>query len=86
MSKHKHVLHTIFQDPISANMHWREVESLLNHLGATVKPTHGARFHVTLNKIEIILHHPHQSSECTRQDIKQIREFLIQAGIQPESD
>ena len=34
--KHLHLLQTIYHDPISANIHWREIESLLTHLGATV--------------------------------------------------
>lgn len=83
MSRHLNLLRAIFQDPISANIHWREVESLLHHLGATVEPTHGARFHVVLNKVEFFLHHPHHSSEFTKQGIKQLREYLAQAGINP---
>ena len=32
--KHANLMRSIFQDPPSANIHWREVESLLHHLGA----------------------------------------------------
>jgi len=35
--KHEQLLKTIFHDPISGNIHWREVESLLSHLGAEVE-------------------------------------------------
>ena len=42
-NKHRHVLEAIFRDPVSSNIQWREVESLLTHLGATVEPGHGAR-------------------------------------------
>jgi hypothetical protein len=83
--KHQHLLETIFHDPLPANVHWREVESLLNHLGATVDPSHGARFKVSLNKIETILHHPHNSSTCPKLEIKQIREFLAAAGVSVSS-
>ena len=83
MSRHLNLLRAIFQDPVSANIHWREVEFLLHHLGATVEPTHGARFRVALNNIEGILHHPHHSSVCTKNDIKQLREYLAHAGISP---
>ena len=83
MSHYLNLLRAIFQDPVSANIHWREVESLLHHLGATVEPTHGARFRVVLNNIEGILHHPHHSSVCTKHDIKQLREYLAHAGISP---
>ncbi len=83
MSRHITLLRAIFQEPVSANMHWREVESLRHHLGAVIEPTHGARFRVVLNQVEFILHHPHHGSECTKQDIKQLREHLAQAGISP---
>jgi hypothetical protein len=60
--KHAHLMRSIFQDPPSANIHWREIESLLHHLGADIEPSHGARFKITLNKVEAFLHHPHNSS------------------------
>jgi hypothetical protein len=83
MSRHSSLLKAIFQEPVSANMHWREIESLLHHLGATIEPTHGARFRVVLNGIEFILRHPHHGNEFTKQDIKQLRGHLAQAGISP---
>ncbi len=75
------LLHSLFQDPINANIHWREIVSLLHHLGATVEPSHGARFHVELNKVVGVLHHPHQGGVCSKQEIKHLREFLLNAGI-----
>lgn len=84
-NKHLNLLRTIFQDPLSSNTHWREVESLLLHLGATVEPAHGARFRVVLNRIEGFLHHPHHSNVCDKQTIKLLREFLTHAGVSPSS-
>ena len=79
--KHAHLMRSIFQDPPSANIHWREIESLLHHLGADIEPSHGARFKITLNKVEAFLHHPHNSNTCSRQEIKAVREALAQAGV-----
>lgn len=79
--KHLHLLESIYHEPPSANIHWREVESLLSHLGASVEPAHGARFRVVLNKIEFYLHQPHNNSTCQRQEIKQLREALARAGV-----
>jgi len=79
--KHSHLMRSIFQDPPSANIHWREIESLLTHLGAEIEPTHGARFKITLNKVETYLHHPHNSSTCSKTDIKALREALLHAGV-----
>jgi hypothetical protein len=84
---HKHIslLRAVFHDPVSGNIHWREIESLLHHLGASVASAHGARFHVTLNGCEEFLHHPHQSNVCDKMLIKQLREFLARAGVTPAS-
>ena len=83
--KHANFLRAIFQDVHGANIHWREVESLLNHLGAKVEASHGARFKVTLNGVADVLHHPHHGSECTREHIKHLRDFLVHAGVSVSS-
>jgi len=83
MSHQQNLLRAIFQDPVSGNIHWREIESLLHHLGASIEPSHGAKFRVVLNQVEGYLHHPHQSGVCGKQDIKHLREYLAQAGVSP---
>ena len=82
---HKYVslLHTIFQDPISGNIHWRQIESLLHHLGANMEPIQGARYRVLLNGVEGVLHHPHHSNVCSKQDIKHLRQYLASAQVTP---
>jgi hypothetical protein len=79
--KHESLLHAIFDGPASSNIHWREVESLLTHLGATLEPHHGASFRVVLNGIEGFLHRPHQSNTCTKQEIRHLRDYLASAGV-----
>ncbi len=77
--KHKHLLETIFRDPVSNNIHWREVESLLHHLDADIEPLSGARIRVRLNGYEGILHRPHHSNVLNRQHILALREYLAHA-------
>lgn len=79
--KHRNVLEAIFRDPLSSNIQWREVESLLNHLGAAVEPNHGARFRIVLNRHEFFIHHPHHGNEFTKQEVKHLREALAGAGV-----
>ena len=57
--KHENLLRAIFQDPVGGNIQWREVESLLHHLGATTEPLAKARLRVKLNGVEGTLHRPH---------------------------
>jgi len=82
-NKHINLIRAIFHDPVSGNIHWREIESLLHHLGASITTGHGARFHVELNGCDEVLHHPHQSSVYGKQEIKHLREFLARAGVTP---
>ncbi len=81
--KHDQFIRAIFHDPISANIHWREVESFLHHLGAELEPLQGARFKVVLNKVEGVLHRPHHSNVCSKLEIKHLREYLASARVTP---
>lgn len=82
MSRKQHrVLSAVLEGPVSGNIHWREVESLLHHLGATLEPGHGARMRVKLNGIEGTLNHPHHSGVCGKHDIRHLRDFLLAAGV-----
>ena len=80
--KYDNLMHAIFDGPVSGNVHWREVESLLTHLGATVEPHHGANFRVVLNGVEGFLHRPHNSTTCTKDEVRNLREFLKSAGVE----
>ncbi len=81
--KHENLLDAIFRDPVSANIHWREIESLLAHLGAEIENLAGARLRVKLNRNEALLHRPHHGSTLGRQDVKHLREFLGRARVTP---
>src|ERR1051326_875870 len=81
--KHENLLRAIFQDPVSGNIQWREVESLLHHLGATTEPLAKARLRVKLNGVEGTLHRPHHGDALGRQDILHIREYLAHARATP---
>lgn len=83
--KHINLIRAIFHDPVSGNIHWREIESLLHHLGASITAGHGARFHVKLNGFDEVLHHPHQGSAYGKQEVKSLREFLARAGVTPST-
>ena len=56
--KHDNLIRAIFHDPVSGNLQWREIESLLRHLGATIESLSGTRIRVKLNGAEGILHRP----------------------------
>jgi hypothetical protein len=83
--KHENLLRAIFHDPVSGNIHWREIESLLHHVGARIEPLSGARFRATLNGAEDVLHRPHHGDTLDRSGVRHVREFLARARMTPSS-
>jgi hypothetical protein len=81
--RHGHLLETIFRDPIPASIHWREVESLLNHIGAEIESLSGGRIRARINRHEGILHRPHHGSTLDKNAVRTLRGFLAGAGVTP---
>lgn len=81
--KHENLIRTIFHDPISGNIQWREVESLLKHLGVEMDQLSGARIRAKLGRAETILHRPHHSNTLDRHAVQHLREFLARGGATP---
>lgn len=79
--KYESLLRSILVGPVGGNVHWREVESMLTHLGARVEPHHGASFRVLLNGVEGFIHRPHNSNTCTKQELRHMRDYLVSAGV-----
>ena len=82
-NKHESLLRTIFHDPNSANIHWREIESLLHHLSADIESLSGARLRVRINGVEGILHRPHHGNTLDKSAVRHLREFLAHARCTP---
>jgi hypothetical protein len=80
---HATLLRTIFTDPPGHNIHWREVESLLRHVGATLEPLSGARVRVTIGRMEDIVHRPHHASTLGATAVLHLRAFLARSGVTP---
>ena len=80
---HANLIRTIYHDPPSGNVHWREIESLLRHVGAVLEPISGARIRMTLNRMEGVLHRPHHSNTLDAKSILHLRGFLARAGVTP---
>jgi hypothetical protein len=82
--KHVNLLREIFKDPVNTNIHWREIESLLKHLGAELESLAGARIRVKLNNAEGIVHRPHHGGNTLdRNSVQHLRELLARGGATP---
>jgi hypothetical protein len=80
---HANLIRSIFRDPPSGNIHWRDIESLLRHVGVTLEPISGARIRMKLNRMEGVLHRPHHSNVLDASALVHLREFLARAGVTP---
>ena len=78
---HANLIRSIFHDPPSNNLHWRDIESLLKHVGASLESISGARVRVTLNRMEDVLHRPHHSNVLDANSRVHLRELLARARV-----
>jgi hypothetical protein len=83
MGKHEKTLAAIFTDPISANIKWRDIESLFLHLGATLKEGRGSRIRVLLSGRKAAFPRPHPDPCTDKGAIASVRRLLTDAGLAP---
>ena len=81
--RHLKTLSAIFAQPLSGNIKWRDVETLLSHLGATPQERAGSRVAVLLNGQVAVFHRPHPSPNMDNGAVKSMRRFLDNAGVPP---
>ena len=80
---HRVTVEKIFQHPVSHNIQWHDVLSLLQHV-ATVVEEHDGRFTVTLGSETETFDAPRRH-DIDEQQVIDIRRTLTRAGITPES-
>jgi hypothetical protein len=81
--KHRQSLQAIFDDPIRANIAWRDVEAMLVAAGAEVSKGRGSRVRVVLNGVRAVFHRPHPEKETGKGTVRSLRRFLTEAGLTP---
>ena len=82
-TKHRKTLEAIFADPVSGTIAWRDVESLLEALGAAISEGSGSRVRFTINDVTLFVHRPHPQPEAKKYVIRNVRDFLTSLGITP---
>ncbi|OQM73576.1 type II toxin-antitoxin system HicA family toxin [Manganibacter manganicus] len=82
-AKHRRVLVTIFTDPVSGSIKWREIEAMLVAMGAGISEGSGSRILVVMGKNRAVFHRPHPKPDTDKGAVKAVRRFLINAGIRP---
>ena len=67
-----------------ASIHWRDVESLLQYLGAEMREGAGSRVAFDLHGVMAVFHRPHPQKEIDKGAVKSIQRFLETAGVKHE--
>ena len=81
--KHQKTLELIFNQPVSANIKWRDIETLLVALGAQISEREGSRIGVKLFNDRRVFHRPHPSPNTDKGAVVSIRNWLNKNGVQP---
>jgi predicted RNA binding protein YcfA (HicA-like mRNA interferase family) len=79
--KHRLILGHIFQDPMRADVEWKDIEKLLRALGAEITEGKGSRVRIYLNNVRAVFHRPHPQKETDKGALRSMRRFLNEAGV-----
>ena len=79
--KHRRTLQAVFDDPVRANIPWRDIESMIGALGAEIVEGSGSRVRIALGGIRAVFHRPHPEKETDKGALRSVRRFLIEAGV-----
>ena len=81
--KHIKTLALIFKQPVSANIDWKDIESLLIDLGAEISERESSRIGVRLFGDRRVFHRPHPSPKTDKGAVASVREWLKRNGVNP---
>ncbi len=81
--KHARTLNAIFADPIQSRILWRDIETILETLGAEISERRGSRICISLNGVDAVFHRPHPRKETDKGAVSSMRRFLKEAGVEP---
>jgi hypothetical protein len=80
--KQRNTYSALFAEPIRRNILWNDVVSLILALGGQVLQGDGSRVRFDLNDVSLNIHSPHPQKELKRYQVKAVREFLVNAGVE----
>jgi HicA toxin of bacterial toxin-antitoxin, len=80
--KQRNTYSALFAEPIRRNILWNDVVSLILALDGQVLQGDGSGVRFDLNDVSLNIHSPHPQKELKRYQVKAVREFLINAGVE----
>ena len=83
-SKHRKTYDAIHSNPVRANISWNDAVSMAEAFGVVVMPGGGSMFTFELNGVSTVLHRPHPGNEMSKPGVRAFRDFLADAGVNPD--
>ncbi len=77
------ILHAIFAHPVNANLEMKDIETVLNGLGAEIDAKTKSRIGVALNGKGTVLHLANHT--LLKAEVMQVRKFLEACGVSAET-
>ena len=81
--RHAKTLAAVFERPTRATVRWSEAVALIRALGGEISEGRGSRVRFFLNGRRAVFHRPHPRPEMVKGAVESLRDYLIEAGIQP---
>jgi hypothetical protein len=82
-NRQRKTLEAIFKIPVSGNIAWADIESLLKALDCEITEGSGSRVRLALNGVRAVFHRPHPDPKTDRGAVTSMKRFLTEAGYQP---
>ena len=79
--KHRRTLAAIYEEPVRADVAWRDIEALFRALGAVIIEGRGSRVRIVLHDVRASFHRPHPRNETNKGALRSVRRFLDEAGV-----
>ena len=83
-AKHRRTLDAVFAHPVSGNIRWVEIETLVRALGGPIDKGSGARVHFLLMGHPATFHGPDRQPMADKGAVAAFRKYLIRAKISPK--
>jgi hypothetical protein len=81
---HRATLNKIFQHPVSHNLEWKDVLSLMGAVG-TVEEKHDGKFTMMMGEDTVTLERP-KHKDVSAQEVLDLRKMLTNGGFGPRAD
>lgn len=81
--KHQTTLNAIFAKPVQSGIVWKDIEALLEALGAEISEGRGSRVRIVLHSRKAVFHRPHPHKETDKGAVVSMKRFLEEAGVKP---